>query len=223
MEESNLFDLEDNASAMFALMMDAMKTIGNQMWNNEEIKQLWRERNTFDAIVIIGYANEVATPFLLDYEGVFINLCTPGIEPNIISHQGNWLPFSVVPNIISDYTMHMTFMERTLNAFSQLYLRSYYIFNLAVDLQNILEQYFPGMPPIVKLYENSSLTLINGHFSIDGMVPLLPTQVEIGTINAKKPGPLPKVSCVRHALLAKNRRQLHKLTLYTCTHTHKKN
>ena len=34
--------------------------------------------------------------------------------------------------------------------------------------------------------------MINGNFALDGPVPLLPSQVEIGTINAQKPKPLPK-------------------------------
>ena len=34
--------------------------------------------------------------------------------------------------------------------------------------------------------------MINGNFALDGLVPLLPSQVEIGTINAQKPKPLPK-------------------------------
>ncbi|MPC69131.1 hypothetical protein E2C01_063346 [Portunus trituberculatus] len=68
-----------------------------------------------------------------------------------------------------------------------------YIFTVLPVAQSIVQDYFPGMPPIETLYENSSLTLINGHFSIDGQVPLLPTQVEIGTISTNKPRPLPQV------------------------------
>ena len=43
-----------------------------------------------------------------------------------------------------------------------------------------------------RYYDKVRLTLINGNFALDGPVPLLPSQVEIGTINARNPKPLPK-------------------------------
>ena len=39
-----------------------------------------------------------------------------------------------------------------------------------------------------------SLTLINGHFALDQTYPRLPNQIEIGTINAKRPKKLPQVA-----------------------------
>lgn len=193
MEEMNLFELHDNPSDMFSMFMEIFHTIGRQMWVNEDIKQLWKERNTFHAIVIISYTNEVATPFLLDYQGIYISLCTPGIEILTISHQGNWLPFSSVPNLMTDFTQHMTFLERAINPLNFLFYRILFSLTMLPAADNLLQEFFPGMPPLETLYYNSSLTLINGHFSIDGQTPLLPSQVEIGTINAKRPEPLPQV------------------------------
>ncbi|XP_045113912.1 UDP-glucosyltransferase 2-like isoform X2 [Portunus trituberculatus] len=192
MEEMNLFDIHENPNIMFSTFTQVYKNIGHNMWANDEIKQLWHERNKFHAIITISYANEVISPFLLDYQGVFVTLCTPGIELRTISYQGNWLPFSSVPTLLTDFTQDMTFIERVINPLNFIFYRIVYIFTVLPVAQSIVQDYFPGMPPIETLYENSSLTLINGHFSIDGQVPLLPTQVEIGTISTNKPRPLPQ-------------------------------
>lgn len=193
MEEMNLFKLYDNPNDLFPVFMEVLRTIGRQMWDHENIKQLWKERNSFHAIVIISYLNEMAAPFLLDYQGVYISLCTPGIEIFSISNQANWLPFSVVPNVMTDFTQQMTFLERAINPLNILFYRIFYCLTMLPAAQNLLQEFFPAMPPLEPLYSNSSLTLINGHFSIDGQVPLLPTQVEIGTIGAKRPKALPQV------------------------------
>ena len=195
MEEMDLFDIHQNQNIMFSLFIEVYKNIGLKMWTNDIIKQLWHDRNKFHAIITISYANEMVSPFLLDYQGVFVTLCTPGIELRTISYQGNWLPFSSVPTYLTDYTQDMTFIERVINPLNFIFYRIVYRFTILPVAESIVQEFFPGMPPVESLYENCSLTLINGHFSIDGQVPLLPTQVEIGTINAKKPRPLPQVRC----------------------------
>ncbi|KAK8382894.1 hypothetical protein O3P69_011451 [Scylla paramamosain] len=192
MEEMDLFDVHENPNAMFSLFMEVYKNIGQKMWTNDEIKQLWHERNKFHVIVTISYGNEMVSPFLLDYQGVFITLCTPGIELRTISYQGNWLPFSSMPSFLTDFTQDMTFIERVINPLNFIFYRIIYRFTILPVAESTVQEFFPGMPPIETLYENCSLTLINSHFSIDGQVPLLPTQVEIGTINIKKPEPLPQ-------------------------------
>ncbi|XP_063882996.1 LOW QUALITY PROTEIN: UDP-glucosyltransferase 2-like [Scylla paramamosain] len=192
MEEMDLFDVHENPNAMFSLFMEVYKNIGQKMWTNDEIKQLWHERNKFHVIVTISYGNEMVSPFLLDYQGVFITLCTPGIELRTISYQGNWLPFSSMPSFLTDFTQDMTFIERVINPLNFIFYRIIYRFTMLPVAESTVQEFFPGMPPIETLYENCSLTLINSHFSIDGQIPLLPTQVEIGTINIKKPEPLPQ-------------------------------
>ncbi|KAG7167722.1 UDP-glucosyltransferase 2-like [Homarus americanus] len=162
------------------------------MWSNEAIQRLWQNRDSYQAIVIIGYINEVAVPFLLDYKGVYINLCTPGVELLHMKQQGNWLPMSVLPGIKTTFTHDMTFMERVLNPLLTLWPYLNYQYNVIPRFQELLQKFFPNLPPLTTLYWNSSLTLINSHYAVDGPMPLLPTQVEVGTINAKKANPLPQ-------------------------------
>ncbi|XP_068216262.1 UDP-glucosyltransferase 2-like [Palaemon carinicauda] len=191
LEGFNIFEYRDMFS-IFSWVTDVTRNVGRAMWQNENIRHLWERRKEFDAIIIISYVNELAVPFLLDYEGTYIDLCTPGVELFTISRLGNWLPLSVTPVILLPYDEYMTFFERLVNPWVAWATYSFYRFFTLPVITEVVEEFFPQVPDIVQIYESSHLTLINGHFALDGPVPLLPTQVEIGTINAKSPNPLPK-------------------------------
>lgn len=53
---------------------------------------------------------------------------------------------------------------------------------------------FPKVPPLAELERNLSLALYNSHFAMGRVLPLLPSQVEIGTMHCHPGSPLPQVS-----------------------------
>ncbi|XP_042856816.1 UDP-glucosyltransferase 2-like [Penaeus japonicus] len=191
-QQVNMFEGSRTPMRVFRWAMRVSEDIARAMWTNDEVKALWRRRADFDAIVIIGYANEVAYPFLLDFEGLHVNLCTPGVEYLQVAQLGNRLPLSVVPAIFLPFDENMSFLERLVNPWAQVLSHFVYASTVLPSAQRIVEEFFPGMPPLEKLYQGSHLTLINGHFAMDTPVPLLPNQVEIGTINAREAKPLPE-------------------------------
>ncbi|XP_037774980.1 uncharacterized protein LOC119572008 [Penaeus monodon] len=132
--------------------MRVSEAIGRAMWTNAEIKALWRRRKDFDAIVVIGYANEVAYPFLLDFEGLHVNLCTPGVEYLQMAQLGNRLPLSVVPAIFLPFDENMSFFERLVNPLAQ--LLNHYMYTLTVlPTAQRSSEFFPGLPPLEELYQ----------------------------------------------------------------------
>ncbi|CAL4153808.1 unnamed protein product [Meganyctiphanes norvegica] len=189
-EDKNIFKLDLISTSTF--VNDGRLAAADKMYTNKEVLQLWRKRNTFDAIIIYSAGNEIASPFLIDYTGTYIGLCAIGIENFQILNQGHRLPKSVVPFLLMSSGYHMTFWERTLSLVVETLLYNFaYIFMLP-GIQQKLEEYFPGHPPVLDIYGNYSLLLINSHFGMYGPVPLLPTQVEIGTLTAREPKPLPE-------------------------------
>ncbi|XP_069163136.1 UDP-glucosyltransferase 2 isoform X3 [Procambarus clarkii] len=192
MTDTNIFDIGDKIHLTSNFIEEATVEIVEGMWTNPAVHQLWERRNDFHAIIITSYINEVAVPFLLGYNGVYITFVTPGIVFTQIAQQGNILSAAVVPSLMLPFTQHMTFLQRAINPIVIVYRYVLHSVTVLPRAQKLLEEYFPGMPPLRHLYSNSSLTLINSHFAVDGPVPLLPTQVEVGTISAKKPRPLPQ-------------------------------
>lgn len=53
------------------------------------------------------------------------------------------------------------------------------------------------MPPLEELASNVSLILVNSHFSISGVRPVVPNFVEVGGLHIEEPRPLSKVSIVQ--------------------------
>ncbi|XP_068215721.1 UDP-glucosyltransferase 2-like [Palaemon carinicauda] len=191
LEDYDSFEIR-SIVGIFKWHTSVVKHIGRAMWTNENIINLWERRDDFDAIILIGYGNEIALPFLMDYNGTYINLCTPGAEIFTLSQHGNWLPLSVVPSLLLPFDENMSFYERVINPFVVWMSSLVYLYSSERVGREVIDEFFPDMPPISELHHSSRLTLINGHFAMDGPVPLLPTQVEIGTINARPPNPLPK-------------------------------
>ena len=163
------------------------------MWTNDEVWTLFDKRKEFDAIIIQGHGSEIASPFLIDFPGPVITLCTPGVEILHLTLLGNWVPFSVVPTIFLPYDEYMSFFERAVNPICfYLYYRLYYWITFP-KMETLLKKFFPNIGPYDQLLFRSNFLFINSHFALDSPIPLLPNQIEIGTINAKEPKPLPKV------------------------------
>ncbi|XP_018011584.1 UDP-glucosyltransferase 2 [Hyalella azteca] len=186
----NVFEMRDITKAIEKFTQEIF-FIGGIMWDNEEVKEVWNKRNSFDAFLTPSYANEICMPFLLNYTGHYMIVSTPGVEYSAMSMAGNWLPPSVVPSMILPYDEYMSFFERTVNViaipFLYFYTKSFYF----SYQQKFMEQKFPEIGSLESYYSRARLTLINGHPALDSPVPLLPSQVEIGTINAKPAKPLP--------------------------------
>jgi len=190
--ETNVFELKDLSQAMEKFTADIMM-IGELMWSDERIKQLWKSRNQFDAVLTPSYLNEIAFPFLIDFPGNYIIVSTPGVEYFAVGMSGHWLPPSVVPATTLPYDEHMTLLERTANVLILTYISIAYTPKQALWQHDLLlNKFFPTFGPTASYYDRVSFTLINGDPVLDAPLPLLPTQVQIGTINAKEPQPLPQ-------------------------------
>ncbi|CAL4112549.1 unnamed protein product, partial [Meganyctiphanes norvegica] len=190
LEDQNIFELD--MMKIISYIKESQLQVCNMMYTNKEVINIWRNRNDFDAIIAFSHSNEIIAPFLIDYHGAYIGLNTIGIEAYQIGNQGNRLPKSVTPFITLNFDENMNFFERVLNILIEVVLMQTYYISMLPQLQAEVEEYFPGMPPVLDLYGNYSLLLLNSHFAMDGLNPLLPNQVEIGTITARLAQPLPK-------------------------------
>jgi len=189
----NLFELRDYMDAINSSLSEA-QMIGEVMWTNEEVMRLWKNREKYDAVVIPSYMNEIAMPFLMDFSGNFILVSTPGVEWFAMTYMGNWLPPSVVPALVLPYNEYMNLFERTVNVVTHSMLGLISMQRRLGVCQHdvLLNKHFPSFGYAASYYDRVSFTLINGDPVLDAPLPLLPTQVQIGTINAKEPQPLPQ-------------------------------
>ncbi|KAF2366707.1 UDP-glucuronosyl/UDP-glucosyltransferase [Trinorchestia longiramus] len=188
--EGNAFEMTE-LDAAIKMMLDEIERVSQRMWKNEAVLELWKKRHTFDAVIMPSGAHGMALPFIFNTTGPLILTCNPGLEYFSIANDGNWLPPSVVPSLFLPYDENMNFFERCVNVLSLpiLYFAS---ISFHTAETTFLESLFPDVEYVARYYEKSALQLINGHYALDNPVPLLPNQVEIGTINSHTAQPLPK-------------------------------
>ncbi|CAH1402296.1 unnamed protein product [Nezara viridula] len=97
---------------------------------------------------------------------------------------GNVHPYSYVPNYRIPMTDRMTFKERLMNTLLNLQevLGSYYFLP---EQERIMRTYLSyngtyDFPPLLDMLQNTSLVLVDAHFSLGYVRPYLPNIVEVG-------------------------------------------
>lgn len=150
----------------------------------------------FDIIITgaLFYDCVFGISYILDIP--LIKMCSFGGTKWMGEWVGNPSPYAYLPQIFSDYGDRMSFWQRTLNSLSEIYMKLGRIFYVIPQHDAILRKYFNSnnIPSISVLQQSTSLLLINQHFSIGHLRPLMPNTVEIGGIHINPPKKLSAVS-----------------------------
>ncbi|XP_067000260.2 UDP-glycosyltransferase UGT5 isoform X1 [Anabrus simplex] len=101
---------------------------------------------------------------------------------------------AVIPDVMTSYSDHMTFWERLYNIY--VYVMYHYLwYQEFIPKQEVLvrKHFGSGPPPLYEADYNDSLLLVNNHWSLSYVKPLLPNVVEVTGLHVKtKADPLPK-------------------------------
>ncbi|KAK7868265.1 hypothetical protein R5R35_000662 [Gryllus longicercus] len=159
------------------------------------MKQLAESREKYDVVLVeilgsdctYGYAYKVGAPVI----GITTLVGLPWGQDRV----GNPDNPAYVPGALLPFTSQMSLWERTLNTLGQLYavwgekLRGRRLNDLLLR-----EHLGADMPSLSELIErNTSLVMVNSHFSLNGARPAVPGYVEVGGMNVDpNPGPLPE-------------------------------
>lgn len=102
---------------------------------------------------------------------------------------------SYIPTIMTRATGNMNFKDRTINTLYYIYFKLSRIYQSDWPAEKLMKENFGlDTPYINDIVDNTSMVFVNGHFSMDGSIPLVPNMVEIGGIHVKPAKTLPKVS-----------------------------
>ncbi|KAJ8874466.1 hypothetical protein PR048_025315 [Dryococelus australis] len=139
----------------------------------------------FNTDCFLGFAHRFRAPTIAVSSSTFMpwgcdRFANPD-SPAYVSHGAAWRGDS------------MTFAERLVNT---VHLTAYKaLYKLLFDMpgNRVARRHFgDDLPPLESLARNTSLVLVNTHFSLNRPRPLLPAVVEIGGIHLRPPAPLPK-------------------------------
>ncbi|XP_071522463.1 UDP-glucosyltransferase 2-like [Panulirus ornatus] len=191
LDQMDLFEVREGG-AVFRLWMKAFPAVARELYADPKVMDLWRRRTKFDAIIVNSAANEMAFPFLLDIEAPFVTLAPVGTEPLQLSYLGNMVSPAALPSVVVPYDNSLTLWERLVNTLATIVLRYSFRRTVGRPLAASLRDTFPDLPDPFELYPKQSLALLNRHHLLDGAVPLLPNQVEVGCMHCHPARPLPQ-------------------------------
>ncbi|XP_076065925.1 UDP-glycosyltransferase UGT5-like [Oratosquilla oratoria] len=189
--DSNIDILMNIANKTFFTdnLSDVVLRLSKDFFNIPKISHLLARRQEYDVIIVSMDTNELTLPFV--HEMPFMMISPSGLDPKTSAAQGNVLnPSYVFGNLL--YTRQpMTFLQRAQNLLTHLaYPYIYDQMGSFHKVQDEIWQLFPGIPPLMDLKKNVSLTMFNTDHCYDTSVPLLPSQIEIGCIQCRNPKPL---------------------------------
>ncbi|KAG8303495.1 UDP-glucosyltransferase 2-like [Homalodisca vitripennis] len=100
---------------------------------------------------------------------------------------------SYIPNYFVNYSPEMTFFQRIFNTASLYFINTLYYYHSDLPVWRLAENVFgEKLPPIEEINRQTSLILLNSHFSLSQSRPFTPNIIEVGGIHIGDVQPLPK-------------------------------
>lgn len=196
------FDMKDiDASNRFQRINDVMLLdyIANSSCelglSSEAVQNFMKTKNKFDLMIteffnsdcFLGLAERVKAPI--------IGLSSSTLMPWTSERLGNPTHTAYIPDNLMHFSDRMTFFERVGNTLATLYHQYYYeLLMLNRDETTVRKHLGRKSARVREFIRNTSLILVNTHFSLNLPRPLVPNVIEVGGIHVRSLRPLSKVS-----------------------------
>ncbi|XP_045616802.2 UDP-glucosyltransferase 2 [Procambarus clarkii] len=185
----SLFEDRNDPIGIFLLLGEILLTVVKRIYQVPVVKDLYHRRKEFDLVIINQRYNEIVYPFL--HEIPFITLSTRDMDLCQSAILGNVLNPAYFVKLYSNYfdraRGRLTLLVQRLRL--DFYWRYWQVIP---KLQKEISAQFPGLPPLLELERNVSLVLANTHFSMGPVLPLLPSQVDVGGMHCRPGHSLPR-------------------------------
>lgn len=197
----NVFDVDkfqghryEKYGTVVLLSMMAYETCEKGL-SSKAVQDFLKRNDSFDLIITEYFNTDCFLGFAHKYKVPVISLSSCTIMPWMNDRFGNPDNPSYIPNNLMDYSDRLSFLERVENTLVLLLQRLYY--HLVTDAQaNALARKYFGedLPSLKSIVYNTSIMMVNTHFSLNLPRPNVPGIIEIGGIHIGKVKKLPLVS-----------------------------
>ncbi|KAK7069026.1 hypothetical protein SK128_007339 [Halocaridina rubra] len=189
--ELNMFEIQNDPGKELTFFKEVLVPATKYLHSTPIAKEIYSKRKTYDLFIVDHIITEMAYPFV--HEMPFITVATVGVDSAQSAMFGNVLNPSYVHTILMSVTPPLTLYKRALNLATHMAFPFLYNYWLVIPaVQQEISKLFPDLPPLLDIQRNQSLTLMNSHFSTEmAVVPLLPSQVEVGAMHCRPGEPLP--------------------------------
>lgn len=162
-------------------------------------KFIEEDRSKFDLVIAEEFFTPLFYIFAHKYNAPLVLASSFGSAHYISEYLGNSLELSYVPHEFSHMYKDFTIWERFQNVIFSYYhiiFRKFYSVDKQNDLAKDIFSDIKDLPKVESLEKEAAVMLLNSHYSMSIVRPLLPNMIEIGGIHIDDPKPLPKVSII---------------------------
>ncbi|KAJ9574475.1 hypothetical protein L9F63_008363, partial [Diploptera punctata] len=148
------------------------------------VTELIASDEKFDLVVTELFNTDCFLGFVYKLNAPFISLSTSILMPWAHARFGNPDIPSYMGNHFSYLGTRMTFTERLKNILYEEFHKLWYHYMFDKPAYDIAKKYFgENLPPLHEIAKNTSLLLVNSHFSLNRPRPLVPNIIEVGGLH----------------------------------------
>lgn len=193
-EESNMFEMRHMPKWLSLFIFPKMGPMYiDLLLSTPQLQQLINSNQNYDLVIGEVFLSESLLGGLsAKFKAPIIGLAP--FMPNgwVNFWVGNPAPASYIPEPLLGFSPRMTFLQRVENTLFGLVGDIMYRCSYINEQDKVMRKYFgDDLPHLETIIKNTSLILVNHHFSLGFPRPYLPNMVEIGGYHINPPKPLP--------------------------------
>ncbi|KAJ8922622.1 hypothetical protein NQ315_007654 [Exocentrus adspersus] len=170
---------------------------------SEAVKNVMKAKDKYDLMITEFFNSDCFLGLAEKIKAPIIGLSSSTLMPWTSARFANPTHTGYIPNNLLDYSDRMSFLDRVENTVFTLFHQFYYDYFMLGRDQEIARKYLGRKASRIKEFvNNSSLLLVNTHFSLNLPRPLVPNVVEVGGLHIRKVRPLARIITVLLAFLA---------------------
>lgn len=151
----------------------------------------------FDLILIEMWTTDCYLGLVHKFQAPFVGLSSCVIMPWINDRIANIEHPAYVPVMFMDYSDDLSFIQRVENTVMLIFNKIARHFLFELPGREAARKYIDErMPTLSSIAENTSLLLVNTHFTLNRPRPSVPAVIEVGGMHIKPQKTLPKVSAL---------------------------
>ncbi|KAJ4434825.1 hypothetical protein ANN_23396 [Periplaneta americana] len=162
-------------------------------FEHPKVQELIKSKQKFDLVITEYFGANCFTGFAHLFNASHINVASSMTFPWIDEKFGNPSHPAYIPIFFLPHTDKMNLQQRVYNTIMNLILKfgSYYFSELPME-QLARKHLGNQLPPLREISKNTSLVLVNSHFSINIPRPMVPGVIEVGGLHIGTPKKLPR-------------------------------
>ncbi|KYB27842.1 hypothetical protein TcasGA2_TC032756 [Tribolium castaneum] len=157
------------------------------------LQSLKNTTKQYDLIITHLFGSDAMLGFGHLFNAPIVSITTCAVLPWAHGRIANPDNPSYVPNFYTSFLPKMNLYERIENTILWIMTRIWYNYLTMAPSNRLVKDFFgPDTPSLENLIQNTSLVLVNSHFSMQQVRPTVPNFIEVGGLHIREPQPLPK-------------------------------